>query len=141
MQTKLRQSSNHLEKSSERSFGLIMACACLIFSLIIWWKNLGTNWMIGFCSAAVIFFLLAIFWESPLRPLNTLWTKFGNLLHRIISPIIIGIIFFLVITPIGIIMRLMRKDLLNLRINNNASSYWIARNKEIDNHSSMTKQF
>ena len=141
MQTKLKQSNNHLEKSTERSFGLVMTCACLIFGLIIWWKNLGNNWMVSFWLAAAIFFLLAIFWNTPLKPLNTFWIKFGNLLHRLISPIVIGIIFFIVITPIGLIMRLMQKDLLNLRFNHNASSYWISRNKEIDNNSSMTKQF
>ena len=141
MKTKLKQSSNDLEKSTERSFGLIMTCACLIFGLIIWWKNLGNNWMVSFWLAAVVFFLLAIFWNTPLKPLNTFWIKFGNLLHRLMSPIVIGIIFFIVITPIGLIMRLMRKDLLNLRLNQDASSYWVARNKEMDNNSSMTQQF
>lgn len=139
MKTELKQSDNDLEKSTERSFGFIMTCACLIFGLIVWWKNLGNNWVVSFWSAAVVFFLLAIFWNTPLKPLNTVWIKFGNLLHGLMSPIVIGIIFFTVITPIGLIMRLMRKDLINLRLNKNALSYWIPRNKEMDNNSSMTQ--
>ena len=118
-----------------------MTCACLIFGLIVWLKNIGSNWAVSFWLTAAVFFLLAIFWNTPLKSLNTLWIKFGNLLHRFISPIVIGIIFFIVITPIGLIMRLMRKDLLNLRLNQDTSSYWIARNKEMDNNSSMTQQF
>ena len=59
-----------------------------------------------------------------LTPLNKIWFKFGLFLGKIISPLIMGVIFFLVVTPIGLIMRVFKKDLLNLKFNNN-SSYWI----------------
>ena len=71
--------------------------------------------------------VLALLNSKILTPLNKLWFKFGVFLGKIISPIIMGIIFFLVVTPIGLIMRLLGKDVLNLRYNDN-KSYWIEKN-------------
>ena len=72
------------------------------------------------------FLVLGLLNSKILNPLNKLWFKFGIFLGKIISPLVMGIIFFLVVTPIGLLMRLLNKDLLNLRFNNN-SSYWIKR--------------
>ena len=71
-----------------------------------------------------MFLILGIFDSKILYPLNKLWFKFGIFLGKIVSPLIMGIIFFLVVTPIGLLMRLLGKDLLNLKFNNN-KSYWI----------------
>ena len=73
---------------------------------------------------SLIFLVLGLLNSKILTPLNKLWFKFGIFLGKIISPIIMGIIFFLVVTPIGLLMRLLGKDLINLKYNNN-KSYWI----------------
>ena len=73
---------------------------------------------------SIVFFVLGIVNSNLLKPLNKLWFKFGLLLGKIISPFIMGMIFFVVVTPIAILMRLLRKDLLNLKFNKN-NSYWI----------------
>ena len=73
---------------------------------------------------AIIFLVLGLINSKILTPLNKLWFKFGILLGRIVSPIIMGIIFFLVVTPIALIMRIISKDLLNLKFNKE-KSYWI----------------
>ena len=72
-----------------------------------------------------------------LTPLNLFWVKFGELLGRIISPLVMGVVYFVIITPIGLFMRLIRKDLLKIKFLNN-NSYWIKRSKNIG---SMIKQF
>ena len=76
---------------------------------------------------SVIFLILGLVNSKILSPLNKIWFKFGIFLGKIVSPIIMGIIFFLVVTPIGLIMRLLRKDLLNLKYNSE-HSYWIKNN-------------
>ena len=76
---------------------------------------------------SLIFFVLGILNSKLLTPLNKLWFRFGILLAKIVSPLIMGIIFFLVVTPIGLIMRLLGKDVLNLKYNKN-KSYWIEKN-------------
>jgi hypothetical protein len=73
-----------------------------------------------------------------LTPLNQLWTRFGLLLGNIVAPIVMGLVFFLVVTPVGIVMRIMGKDLIGKKINKNNKSYWIKREKPIG---TMKKQF
>ena len=73
-----------------------------------------------------------------LTPLNKLWFKFGMILGAIVAPIVLGFIFFLVVTPIGLVMRIMGKDLLNKKYDKKKNTYWINRDK---NMSSMKKQF
>ena len=74
-----------------------------------------------------IFLLAALVFPAVLRPLNRLWLKFGLLLHKIVSPVVLGIMFFLVITPIGLFLRARGKDPLRLKPNPRSSSYWIER--------------
>ena len=88
-------------------------------------------------DSCIYFFILGIINSNLLTPLNKVWFKFGLLLGKIISPLIMGIIFFLVVTPIGIIMRLFRKDLLNLKYNKN-STYWVEKKEP---KSTMKNQF
>ena len=108
--------------SSNRSFGIVFFIVFLLISLY----PLTYNEEIRVWSATVslIFLVLGLFNSKILTPLNKLWFKFGIFLGKIISPIIMGIIFFLVVTPIGLLMRLLGKDLINLKYNNN-KSYWI----------------
>ena len=89
-------------------------------------------------ALSIIFFILGIFNSRLLTPLNRLWFKFGIFLGTIVSPIIMGIVFFLVVTPIGVFMRLLGNDLLKMRKVQNTSTYWIKRGKQ---QSTMKKQF
>ena len=86
---------------------------------------------------AFVFFILGLTNSKLLTPLNILWFKFGLLLGKIVSPLVMGIIFFFVVTPIAILMRIFKKDLLKLKYNSK-SSYWIEKNEP---KSKMKNQF
>jgi len=122
--------------SSNRNFGLVFFFVFLIVSL---WPLLNENspriWSI---VIAVIFLILGLLNSKLLTPLNMLWFKFGLFLGSIISPIIMGIIFFLVIAPTGLVMKLMGKDLLDKKYDNKKKSYWINRTKT---KNTMKQQF
>jgi predicted membrane protein len=78
-------------------------------------------------AIAVIFLLITAFADNVLAPLNRLWAKFGFLLHLIVSPLTLGVIFFLVVMPIGLLMRLFGKDFLHVNIDKSATTYWVER--------------
>ena len=108
--------------SSNRSFGIVFFIVFLLIALYpITYDEEIKSWSI---ILSLIFLILGLLNSKILTPLNKLWFKFGIFLGKIISPLIMGIIFFLVVTPIGILMRLLGKDLLNLKHNKN-KSYWI----------------
>ena len=111
--------------SSNRSFGIVFFIVFLLIALY----PLTYNEEIRVWSVIIslIFLVLGLLNSKILTPLNKLWFKFGILLGKIVSPLIMGIIFFLVVTPIGFIMRLLGKDVLNLKFNKNRS-YWIEKN-------------
>ena len=125
-----------IEKSTNRSFGLVFFIVFLIIGL---WP-LANGGSVRFWSLiiALIFLFLGILNSKILTPLNVLWSKFGELLGIVIAPIVMGIIFFLVVTPTGLIMRMFGKDLLRNKFQINNESYWIKREK---NKSTMKKQF
>ena len=108
--------------SSNRSFGIVFF---VVFLLIAFYPLINSGEIrIWSVLISLIFLILGLLNSKILAPLNKLWFKFGIFLGKIISPIIMGIIFFLVVTPIGLLMRLSGKDLINLKYNNN-KSYWI----------------
>ena len=107
---------------SNRNFGLVFFFVFLIVSLLPLLKE--EPFRIWSIVIAIIFLILGLMNSKLLTPLNKLWFKFGLFLGTIVSPFIMGIIFFLVVTPIGLLMRIIKKDLLNLRFNKN-KSYWI----------------
>ena len=108
--------------SSNRSFGIVFFIVFLLIALYpLTYSEEIRVWP---ATISLIFLVLGLFNSKILTPLNKLWFKFGIFLGKIISPIIMGIIFFLVVTPIGLIMRLLGKDLLNLKYNKD-KSYWI----------------
>ncbi len=120
---------------SNKSFGIVFAA---FFSIISFWPMLnGSEIRIWSLIIAVIFFILGLINSKILTPLNRLWFKFGLILGKIVSPIVLGIVFFLVVTPTGIIMRLIGKDLLNLK-KKNYESYWIEKDNE---NNTMKNQF
>ena len=111
--------------SSNRSFGIVFF---VVFSLIALYPlSYGGEIRIWSLIISLIFLILGLLNSIILAPLNKIWFKFGILLGKIVSPLIMGIIFFLVVTPIGLIMRLLGKDLLNLKYNKD-KSYWIENN-------------
>ena len=113
---------DEIKISSNRSFGVVFF---IVFLLIALYPLLKDNDLrIWSLVISFIFLILGLINSKILTPLNRLWFKFGLLLGKFISPLIMGIIFFIVVTPIGIIMRLLKKDLLNLKYNNK-ETYWI----------------
>ena len=125
----------NIKLPSNRNFGIVFF---IVFLIIALWPVLKQNEIrIWSLIISFIFFVLGLINSKLLTPLNKLWFKFGILLGNIISPIVMGIVFFLVVTPTGLIMRFLRKDILRLKKNSN-DSYWI--NKDNTN-SSMRNQF
>ena len=116
---------DNVKIASNRSFGVVFFVVFLIFALY----PLINNGDIRIWSLVIslVFFILGILNSKILTPLNKFWFKFGIFLGKMISPVIMGAIFFLVVTPIGIIMRLFGKDILNLKYQN-IKSYWIEKN-------------
>jgi hypothetical protein len=129
-------SHHKIKAGSERNFGFVFAAVFLIIGLYPLW--FGKNIHLWSCIIAFIFFFFAIFLPKVLIIPNKLWFKFGILLGAIVSPIIMGIIFFLTVTPTGIIMRLLGKDILYQKIIKSVKSYWVKRKKKF---SSMKNQF
>jgi hypothetical protein len=113
---------NDINKSTNKNFGIVF----FVFFLIIALYPLIHNSDIRYWSLilSLIFLTLGLVNSRILTPLNKLWFKFGIFLGKIISPIIMGIIFFIVVTPIAILMKVFNKDLLNLKFNND-KTYWI----------------
>ena len=121
--------------SSNRSFGIVFFIVFLLIALypLIYSEEIRI-WSV---IISIIFLVLGLLKSKILTPLNKLWFKFGILLGKVISPLIMGIIFFLVVTPIGLIMRLLGKDLLNLK-SSDTKSYWIEKSGQ---KSKMKNQF
>ena len=113
---------NDIKIGSNKSFGIVFFIVFLIISFypLINQENIRVWSLI----ISLIFLILGLLNSKILNPFNKLWFKFGMILGRIISPIIMSIIFFLVVTPIGLIMKLLKKDLLNLKFNK-TNTYWI----------------
>lgn len=120
---------------SNRNFGIVFF---IVFLLISLWPLLNNedlkSWSL---IVSVIFLILGMLNSRFLSPLNMIWFKFGIFLGKIVSPLIMGVIFFAVVTPIGLLMRVFNKDLLNLKINNK-NTYWI---KKTEPKSKMKNQF
>ncbi len=122
-------------KSSNKGFGFVFF---IVFILIAFYPLLNDGsirlWSL---LVSLIFLILGLLNSKILNPLNNLWYKFGLILNKVISPLIMGIIFFLIVAPIGILMRILKKDLLNLKYNNK-KTYWIEKSGP---KSSMKNQF
>ena len=123
-------------QSSNRSFGILFFLVFLILGL--WPLKNNENLNSFFVLISVIFLLLGLFNSKLLTPLNKIWIKFGELLGAIIAPIIMSLVFFIILTPISLIVRISGKDLLRLKLIKNEKSYWITRDKKLG---SMRKQF
>jgi hypothetical protein len=125
--------------SSDRTFGLVFSA---VFALIAFYPLLGGSAIrIWSLLIACVFLLLATAIPRILAPANRLWMKVGELLHRIVSPISLGIVFYLAVLPTGLILRLLGKDPLRLRIDPTAESYWIKRDPPGPPGESLNNQF
>ena len=114
-----------IKGSSERSFGIVFAVVFAVIGLLpLLFGGQARLWSL---AVGAVFLLCAFVLPRLLAPLNRLWLRFGLLLHRIVSPIVLGIMFFGVVTPTGLLMRLLGKDPLRLKFERGAASYWIDR--------------
>jgi len=127
------------EGGSDRSFGLVFT---VVFALIGLWPLIdGGMLRIWALAVSVIFLVVSFARPAILAPLNRLWMKFGELLHKIVNPIVMGLMFFGAVTPTGLIMRALGKDLLRLKKDPAAKSYWIERQPPGPAPESMKHQF
>ncbi len=122
--------------SSNKSFGILFF---IVFILIgIWPLSNSEELRVWPIPIALIFLVLGITNSKILTPINLIWIKFGELLGKIIAPIVMALIYFVILTPISLLLRLIKKDILKIKILKKTDSYWIKREKKIG---SMKKQF
>ncbi len=128
---------------SERSFGLVFAVVFIIVALWPLFTMSDKEGQLRVWSLVVAAFFLGTSLTMPslLAPLNKLWFKFGLLLHKIVNPLVMGLLFFVTVTPIGLIMRALGKTPLKLGFDKNADSYWIARTPPGPAPETMKRQF
>jgi saxitoxin biosynthesis operon SxtJ-like protein len=110
---------------SDRSFGLVMAGVFGVLAAVNGW-HAGARWP-WLAGIAAVFLAAALLFPSSLTVLNKLWFKFGLLLHHVVNPIIMGLIFFVTVFPTGLVFRLLGKDILRLKREPDSDSYWISR--------------
>jgi len=123
-------------KKNNRGFGLLFF---IVFLLIGLWPLLkGDNPRIYFFPIAFLFLVLGIINSKILTPLNKLWIKFGEQLGKVIAPIVMALVYFIVLTPISLLIKLSKKDLLKVKFSNKLETYWIKRIKDLG---PMNKQF
>ena len=124
------------KKSSNKSFGILFFVVFL--GLGLWPLTNDNSPNIYLIIISIIFLILGLLNSKLLSPLNSFWIKFGELLGKIIAPVVMAIIYFLILTPISLIVRLFGKDLLGLKFSKQLKTYWIKRKKDLG---SMDKQF
>ncbi len=123
------------QKDNNKSFGILFFT---VFLLIAIWPVLESESIrVWSLAISIIFLVLGIINSKILSPLKKGWIKLGEILGKVVAPVVMGFIYFVVITPIGVLMRLFGKDLLNIKFNKN-KSYWIKRDKNIN---TMKRQF
>jgi len=134
------QALHELPRSSDRSFGIVFAVVFFLVAAYPWVLGRGglqlwaTAIGLGFAAVAMIA-------PAMLAPLNKLWFKFGALLHAVVSPVVLGVMFYLVIVPSALAVRALGKDILGLRFNPHAKTYWITRESESLNADSFRDLF
>tara|TARA_B100000963_G_C22497946_1_gene612375 strand:+ start:280 stop:660 length:381 start_codon:yes stop_codon:yes gene_type:complete len=124
------------QKNKNRSFGLLFFIVFLALALWLFLKNGEIN--LYLISIGLIFLVLGLLNSKILTPLNKAWVKLGEILGRIIAPIVMAIVYFLILTPISLLVRLFGKDLIGMKFSNDIKSYWVKRKKSLG---SMDKQF
>ena len=131
--------AQQVKGSSNRAFGWTFVAVFLIVGLWPLGFNDDLRWWAVIVAAVVMVATLAM--PALLTLPNRLWLRFGALLHRLISPVVLALMFYVVITPMGLLMRALGKDLLCLRRDDLSGTYWIKRDPPGPKPSSMSKQF
>ena len=126
----------NIELPSNRSFGIVFFIFFLIIAL--WPLKSDLDIRIIPLIISIIFLILGLFNSNLLKPLNFLWMKFGLMLGKFISPIIMALIYYLTVVPTGLIFKILNKNLLNIKKKNSQKSYWITKEKS---QSTMKNQF
>lgn len=125
--------------SSDRAFALVFAAFFVLLGLApLWKKHAMRPWAL---AIAALFLAIGILFPAWLHPLNQAWTKLGLLLGRVVSPIVMGLLFFIVVAPMALLFRLLGKDPLRLRVDAAAGSYWIERRPAGPSPETMSNQF
>jgi predicted membrane metal-binding protein len=124
---------------SDRSFGLVMATVFLLLAALNAWH--GGRWWPWTGTAGALLLAAALLYPPMLAPLNRLWLKFGLLLHRIVNPIVMGLVFYGAVLPTGLVMRALGHDLLRLKREPKTASYWIRRQPPGPAPETMIDQF
>ena len=129
-----------LEVGSDRSFAWVFT---VFFLLVGFYPTVfgGGGPRLWALTVAGVFFGLGLVVPRVLHPLNVLWMKFGALLNMIVSPLVLGLLFFVTVTPMGLLLRLTGKDLLNLKLDKSSRSYWIDRDPPGPPPETMKNQF
>ena len=117
------------EQTSVKSFGILFFLVFLIIGL--WPKIAGDEIRLWSIIISIIFLVLGLINSKVLVPLNKYWIKLGEFLGKIIAPIVMLIIYFVIVTPIGLLLKIFQKDILNVKSDKKLNSYWIERDKDL----------
>lgn len=128
-----------VEMCSDRSFGLVFAAFFAVIAVLPLVGGHAPRWWA--LVPAALFGGIALVAPAVLRPLNRLWFRFGLVLHHVVTPVVMGLLFFVTITPIGLLMRAAGKDPMRLRRDPATTSYWIIRTPPGPSADSMKQQF
>lgn len=133
-------SHTEVEIGSNKSFGLVFAA---VFAIIAFWPLVfhGSSLRLWALTIAAIFLAVTYLAPQVLKPLNRVWFLFGMLINKIVTPLVMGIIFVSTVVPIGLIRRMLNPDPMNQKFDPSSDSYWAQRDPEMTKQTSMRKQF
>jgi len=111
--------------SSDRTFGVTLAVIGVAVGALKLWRGYSSGWL--WLTAATVPLLLALCWTTALAPFNRLWLRFSLVLYKVVNPIVMAVLFFVTVVPIGLVMRALGKDPLRLKRDPEVTTYWIVR--------------
>jgi hypothetical protein len=126
-------------RASERNLGVTFAAVLALIAAVRFYRGEGAA--VYWLGAAAVFLACAFFFTAPLRPLNAVWHRLGLILFAVVSPIVMGVVFYVTVAPIGLLMRRFGKDPLRLKFDPAARSYWIERDPPGPAGAQMKNQF
>ncbi|HLT03143.1 MAG TPA: hypothetical protein VK001_13235 [Geminicoccaceae bacterium] len=135
-----------IKGSSDRAFGLtvggILVAIAAVRAGLHLWDGTAPGWIEGTLAVVgLLLFVSGLVVPALLAPLNRAWTKLGLVLFKVVNPIVLGLIYLTTIVPIGVLMRLLGRDLLSLKFDRQAASYWVVRDPPGPAPETMTQQF
>jgi hypothetical protein len=125
--------------SSDQVFGFTLAGVGTVIAILQLWHGHGAGWI--WLGAAALLLAAALFWTAPLAGLNRLWMRFGLVLYRIVNPVVMALLFFTTVAPMGLVMRAFGRDALRLKRDKTAATYWIPREPPGPSPETMKHQF